>query len=239
MDFFSYILFLYSQLNLTIITNLNKKMKKLVKNYGDFSLWEITERNELQQIDRFILHIYYYHHLKQRNYPKEELKSMILEDLKALPNSSFYVITDEEEEIVGTIKSELWDNNTTLSIERDFLVNVKYFIQGLQQNPQKIFHIGRFAIDQDKIRKKTALRKKRITILKLLMYYALLPVTENNSNIFFCECDQKLYLKLNIMGLYPHVIGSSKFCMGSQTVPIYCDNAGIKDFFNQNKHLSH
>lgn len=161
MDFFSYILFLYSQLNLTIITNLNKKMKKLVKNYGDFSLWEITERNELQQIDRFILHIYYYHHLKQRNYPKEELKSMILEDLRALPNSSFYVITDEEEEIVGTIKSELWDNNTTLSIEKDFLVNVKYFIQGLQQNPEKIFHIGRFAIDQDKIRKKNSLKKKK------------------------------------------------------------------------------
>lgn len=208
-------------------------MKKLVKNYGDFSLWKITERNELQQIDRFILHIYYYHHLKQSNYPQKELRNMIFEDINALPNSSFYVITDDEEEIVGTIKSELWDDRKKLPIEKDFRVDLNRFIQGLSYQPQKVFHIGRFAIDQDKIRKKTALRKKRLTILKLLMYYALLPVMENSSNIFICECDQKLYSKLNLLGLYPHEIGTSKLCMGSYTVPIYCDNAGIKDFFTQ------
>jgi len=171
-------------------------MKKLVKKYDAFSLWKITEMSELQQVDQFILHVYYYHHLKECFYPQQELHDMIKDDIRALPNSSFYVITDDEEEIVGTIKSELWDDRKKLPIEKDFRVDLNQFIQGLSYPPQKVFHIGRFAIDQDKIRKKTALRKKRLTILKLLMYYALLPVMENSSNIFICECDQKFRLSL-------------------------------------------
>jgi hypothetical protein len=214
-------------------------MKKLVKNFGEFSLWKITELSELQQVDQFILHVYYYHHLKESFYPQQELQDMIKDDIRALPNSSFFVLIDDEEEIVGTIKSELWDNKKKLPIEKDFKVDLNRFIQGLSHQPQKVFHIGRFAIDQDIINKKIALRKKRLTILKLLMYYALLPVMENSSNIFICECDQKLFSKLNLLGLYPHVVGNSKLCMGSYTVPIYCDNEGIKDFFIQHKQIEY
>ena len=229
----------FSCVNLSINTNLNKKMKKLVKNYGSFSLWKIKEMSDLQQVDQFILNVYYYHHLKQCFYPQKELQDMIMEDIYALPNSSFYVIIDDDGEIVATIKSELWDNKKKLPIEKDFKVDVNSIIQGLSHKPHQVFHIGRFAIDQDKIRKKTALREKRITILKLLMYHALLPVIENSSNIFICECDQKLYSKLNFLGLYPYIIGNSKLCMGSYTVPIYCDNAGIKDFFTQYKQIEY
>jgi len=75
--------------------------------------------------------------------------------------------------------------------------------------------------------------------MKLLMYYALLPVYQGNSNIFFCECDEKLYSKLNLLGIYPQIIGSPKVYLGSKTLPIYCNKSGISSFINQNKHLNH
>ena len=39
-------------------------MKNLIRAYNDFSLWEIKEKNELHQINHFILKVYYHHHLK-------------------------------------------------------------------------------------------------------------------------------------------------------------------------------
>jgi len=46
-----------------------------------------------------------------------------------------------------------------------------------------------------------------LTILKLLMYYALISVYKEKSNIFLCECDYKLFSKLNFLGIYPQKLG--------------------------------
>jgi len=71
-------------------------MKKLLRNFKDFSLWEIKEENELFQIDQFVLNVYYSQHLKQNSYPKTELQKLIWEDAEALPDSSFFVIYDNK-----------------------------------------------------------------------------------------------------------------------------------------------
>ncbi len=214
-------------------------MKRLVKVFDDFSIWKILEKEDLKQISELVMCVNYKHHLHQDYYPTNELQKLHCEDVEALTCSSFYAVFDEKMEIVGAVKSQKWDNVSVLTIERDFMVNLKYFIHSLANKPKDVYHIGRFAIDQDKIRKSHALRKKRVTIMKLLMYYALLPVYQGNSNIFFCECDEKLYSKLNLFGIYPHIIGSPKIYLGSKTLPIYCDKSGISNFINQNKQFNH
>jgi hypothetical protein len=212
-------------------------MKNLIHAHNDFSLWEIKEKNELQQINQFVLKVYYYHHLRQKVYPKNELLKMVQEDVDSLSNSSYYVAFDNEKQIVGTIKTQKWNQITCLSIEKDFGVNLKKLIQSLPFKPNGIYHIGRFAIDQDMIRKNANLQQNRLTILKLLMYYALISVYKEKSNIFLCECDYKLFSKLNFLGIYPQKLGIPKGYLGSKTIPVFCDYNGIKDFFNQNKNL--
>lgn len=214
-------------------------MKKLLRNFKDFTLWEISDENELFQIDRFVLNVYYYHHLKQNNYPPSELKKLIVEDVEALPDSYFYVIFDDKGEIVGTIKLQRWNQKTVLSIEKDFKVNLKYFIHELPFRPAGIFHIGRFAINQEKIKRNQVLKQNRITIMKLLMYYALIPIFKETSNIFFCECDEKLYTRLALLGLHTQIIGRPRVYLGSKTVPIYCNQAGMRNFIRLNKHLGY
>ena len=164
---------------------------------------------------------------------------MIQEDIDSLSNSTFYVVYDNEKQIIGTIKTQKWNQITSLSIEKDFGVNLKKLIQSLPFKPKEIYHIGRFAIDQNKVRENFKLQQNRLTILKLLMHFALLPVCSEKSNIFLCECDYKLFSKLEIMGIHPQKLGVPKMYLGSKTLPIICNHSGIKDFFNQNKNLNH
>ena len=214
-------------------------MKDLIKNFDAFSVWRIVEKTELKKLSNLVIDVNYKHHLNQHSFPHEELNKIYLEDVTSLPDSRFYAIYDGKDEIIAAVKCQKWNYSTVLAIEKDFMVDLKYFIHGLNFEPWEVFHIGRFVIDQDKIRKNKDLSQKRLTILKLLMYYALLPVFENSSNIFFCECDEKLYSKLNLLGLYPKIIGSPKVYIGSKTIPIYCDHHGIEKFFYTSKNIEY
>ncbi|WP_319229237.1 hypothetical protein [Draconibacterium orientale] len=214
-------------------------MKRLVEDFGYFSLKRIIDANDLRELNMFVLYNYYNHHLKHGLYPEHELVQMINEDSEAFSHSLYYVICDSNNELVGSIKLQEWDHKKLLCIQYEFDVDLFHFIDNLDNTPNKVFHIGRFAIDQEKIKSNKELRKRRLTILKLLMYHALLPVMANSSNIFFCECDEKLCSKLNLMGVYPEIIGKPKLCMGSMTIPIYCDNSRIQDFFHKQKKLSY
>jgi hypothetical protein len=214
-------------------------MKNLIMDYDAFSVWRLTGKTELKKLSRLVIDVNYKHHLNQLYSPYEEFEKIYQEDVCALPDSRFYAIYDGEGEIIAGVKCQKWNYSTVLAIEKDFMVDLKYFIQGLNFEPREIFHIGRFVIDQDKIRKNKDLQQRRLTILKLLMYHALLPVFKNSSNIFFCECDEKLFSKLNFMGLYPKIIGYPKVYLGSKTIPIYCDYFGIKKFFQTNKNTEY
>jgi len=77
---------------------------------------------------------------------------MVQEDVNSLSNSSYYVAYDNEKQIVGTVKTQKWNQITSLSIEKDFGVNLKMLIQSLHCKPKEIYHIGRFAIDQNMVR---------------------------------------------------------------------------------------
>lgn len=198
-------------------------MKELVKKCEVFSFWKITGKAELEKLSRLVIDVNYKHHLNQNCYPSSEFEKVYKEDIQALPDSWFYAIFDNKNEMFASVKCQKWKNSTKLAIEKDFRVDLRYFVHGLNFQPKEIFHIGRFVIDQDKIRKSRRLRQKRLVILKLLMYYALLPVFSNESNIFFCEYDERLFPKLNLLGLYPQIIGSPTEYLGSKTIPIYCD----------------
>lgn len=210
-------------------------MCKIIKKFNSFTLMQIENQHELLPVAQFILNIYYNHHQNLNSYSPNELNDMVREDSNTLKNSFFYIIRDHNGELVGTIKSQKWDKKSILCIQKDFNIDLLQFINNLSYCPKEIFHIGRFAIDQNRIRQNKTLSYQRITILKLLMYKALQPVAEDSSNIFFCECDEKLHSKLHHMGLFTERIGATKYCMGSNTVPIYCNNKGMGHFIHQNK----
>lgn len=145
-------------------------------NYDAFSVWRIIGKTELKKLSQLVIDVNYKHHLNQFSSPYEEFEKIYQEDVCALPDSEFYAIYNRMGDIVAAVKCQRWNHSTVLPIEKDFTVDLKSFIEGLNFEPQEVFHIGRFVIDQDIIRRNKDLQQKRLTILKLLMYHALLPV---------------------------------------------------------------
>ncbi len=212
-------------------------MKKMLIQNEDFSLWQVTAAEELKEIIRFVLSVNYKHHLEE-NFPVEELEVLFSEDLKGVNDSVYYVIYDSAGEMVGTIKSQRWDSKVRLCIEKDFDIDLHSLVKSQSVEPQDVFHIGRFAIDQEKFAENRALKRYRIAFLKMLLLQALKPVCQGNGfKLVLCECDEKLYVGLKRMGMNVKPIGESKVYMGSRTIPVYSNNLGIQSFVQQNNHL--
>tara|TARA_R110001583_G_scaffold25760_2_gene93064 strand:- start:11490 stop:12206 length:717 start_codon:yes stop_codon:yes gene_type:complete len=219
-------------INLKFIFN----MDILLNDFQDYSLW-VVSKEHLSDVSRFILRVNHQVHLNSNIINYADLVKTKELDLKSFSTSYFYAIKNREQEIVGTIKAEKWDGKSKLPIEDDFDINVDDILNRLDFKPNEIWHIGRFAIDQQKIRKDFLLRNNRITILKLLLTSVLQHVCMNSNNVYLAESDKKLFDKLKLMGINSSQIGESKMYLGSETVPIFNTAKGVEKFVNKHKHL--
>jgi hypothetical protein len=111
------------------------------------------------------------------------------------------------------------------------------FLTNLSPAPNKVWHIGRFAIDQEELIADKHLKSRRITILKLLLFSAFKHVADDEDSIAIAECDSKLFEKLRLFKICSEILGEPKTYLGSLTLPIYNTSAGVKEFVESNKEL--
>ena len=130
-----------------------------------------------------------------------------------------------------------WNKKDKLPLETDFNINLADFITHLSPVPNKVWHIGRFAIDQEELIADKYLKSKRITILKLLLISAFKHIADDNDSIAVAECDSKLFGKLKLFNICSEILGKPKTYLGSLTLPIYNTSAGVKEFVESNKNL--
>ncbi|MCZ4694073.1 hypothetical protein DWB61_02775 [Ancylomarina euxinus] len=207
-------------------------MDILLNDFQDFSLW-LVSHDHLNEVSSFILRVNHQVHLNSNIINYSDLLKTRKLDLDSYSSSFFYAIKNRKHEIVGTIKAQKWDGNSRLPIEDDFDVKVVDVLNELSYTPHEVWHIGRFAIDQQRIKTDPFLRKNRVVILKLLMVNALQHIYANLTNILIAECDKKLFDKLRLMEIYSSQIGDSKFYLGSETVPMFNTAIGVKKFVEQ------
>lgn len=211
-------------------------MDILLNEFKHFSLWLLSKKS-LSELSKFIIYVNNKVHLKTDMVSYPELIKTRKYDLENYANSFFYAIKNSSNEIVGTIKAQKWDGINRLPIEEDFGIEVSNFLETLERKPKEVWHIGRLAIDQEKIKTDRYLRQNRITILKLLLTISLQHITSNSTNIFIAESDKKLFDKLKLLGINSLKLGASKYYLGSETVPIYNNAQGVIKFVDDHKHL--
>lgn len=211
-------------------------MNKLIKDYSDFSLWKISKKN-ISNATRFVLRVNYQHHMDQSEFPDYEFESALKEDLHYSKCSNIYAICNRQNKLIGVIRAMEWNWKDMLPIEKDFNVNLADFLSPLSILPKKVWHIGRFAIDQQEFISNQELRARRITILKVLLYCAFKHVADDKDSIAIAECDSKLFEKLRLFNICSEKLGEPKIYFGSLTVPIYNTSAGVKEFVELNKLL--
>ncbi len=184
-----------------------------------------------------MLRVNYQHHLNQSVFPEVEFADALKEDLNYSEYSNIYVICNPQNKLIGVIRAMEWNWKDKLPIEKDFNINLIDFLSTLSTLPKKVWHIGRFAIDQQEITTNQELRSRRITILKLLLYCAFKHIADDEDSIAIAECDSKLFEKLKLFNICSEKLGEPKTYFGSLTVPIYNTSAGVKEFVESNKSL--
>lgn len=213
-------------------------MDKLLTKFDDYSLW-LADRTSLREISNFIIRTNYEFHMGALIFPKDEIEDNYRHIYENHEASYFYILKDNNGDYIGTIKSQKWDQQSPLPIEKMFGIDVKSFAANLPFVTNEIWHIGCFAIDQKKILNDQNLMHKRISILKTLLMCALNHVYPNPRNIFLAECDKKLHQTLRVLKIDCEVIGKSIFYLGSETVPMFNTGKGIKTFFESHRNYSY
>ena len=184
-----------------------------------------------------MLKVNYQHHLNQTKFPYYELTKALKDDIIYSECSNCYAIYNRKSKLIGVIRAMEWNWKDKLPIEIDFNVNMTDFLSHLSSVPSKVWHIGRFAIDQEELISDQYLKSRRIIILKLLLFCAFKHVADDKNSIAIAECDFKLFEKLRLFKICSEILGEPKTYLGSVTVPIYNTSAGVKEFVESNKDL--
>lgn len=211
-------------------------MDILLNDFNDYSLWLVSKKN-LPNISQFILKVNHQFHLKSNHLNHKDLIKTTEADLACFSSSYFYTIKNRKHEIIGSIKAQRWDNHSILPLEEDFNIKLCDLVKNLPFTPPEVWHIGRFAIDQEKIKTDPILRKHRISFLKVLLSNAFKHFIATPNNIAIAECDKKLFQKLKLLQINSTEIGQSKIYLGSETVPILNTAKGVEIFIKTNENL--
>ncbi len=187
-----------------------------------------VSQNEFLNMSKFIVTENFKHHTDNNsstNY-KNEISSVYEEEVSYSNSSKIFVIKENSESILGTIRVLKWDYISMLPIQKMFGINPLMCTNGNSIN--EIWHIGRFAIKQG---------VRDINLLKKLMVCAIMPVCMHKDNIAFAECDAKLLRVMSLMGIETKVVGESINYLGSETIPVSMSYDGLINFYQENKHL--
>ena len=80
-------------------------MGKLIKNYGEISLWQLG-KDEIPDMTFFVLDNYYMQYWKQHiDVSGEELRNAIAEDLTHFDHGTFFAIKDLDGRLLASIKA--------------------------------------------------------------------------------------------------------------------------------------
>ena len=182
----------------------------------------VIAANELYEAVEFVIMTNYKIHnfVANKEEFESDIRSIYESEKKIFEKSFFYIVTDSENRIVGSLRVLIGKQQ-----ELDFMYNVGIDVAG------DICHIGRFAIDQH------GENKMGGKLFKHLILIAFSHVCQCVDNVLVAECDIKLAHILQKMNIGIVEIGVPFMCLGSETVQVYASYQNIVEYYTKNKLL--
>jgi len=204
-------------------------MDQLIHNFNDFSLYRLS-LDSLFEASEFIIKTNYQRHNGcLPDTINQEIYDLYLKEKNKFEKSFFYVIRNQKNEIIGTIRVLKWNKKIPLPIQTLFNINIDNLIK--KENIKNIWHIGCLAIDNKSI------GNCSITALKSLLVQAIYHVCTTKS-ILVAECDRKLFDKIKLLDINLQKIGKSQYYIGSEVIPAYNTSINLIIFlWKQRTHL--
>lgn len=192
-------------------------MKKEIICLDKYIIYQIDENEISKAVEFAVKTNYTKHHFVINNKQLElEIAEIIKTEKEIFERSFFYMATTIEGQIIGTLR--VFDVN-------DFDTYLPDSIDHCSIN--KVFHIGRFAINQNSDSKFGNELFKRMILL------AFSHVCQNENNILIAECDIRLHRVLVRMKIDIIKIGTPFFCLGSETISVYAPYNSINKYYSK------
>lgn len=192
-------------------------MKKEITRHSNYIIYQIDE-NEIPKAVDFVVKTNYNKHCIMIDNKKLELEiaEIIKTERKIFKCSCFYMVTTIDGQIIGTMRVSIVDiHDARLPDSID------------HSSINKIYHIGRFAINQN------SYAKLGCELFKRMILLAFSHICQNRNNILIAECDMKLHRVLVQMGIDIIKVGTPFFCLGSQTISVYAPYSSIIAYYSK------
>lgn len=185
----------------------------------------LTSDFDYRKLAEFIIKENYSHHHQTNVFSDQKTKAVYEEEIYYRKNSLVFALQDSQDTLIGTIRALKWNYCDLLPLEKIFSIHP---FQVIEKNFEgEIWHIGKFAIRKN----------EGLLPLKKLMALAIGSVCEKEKNIAFAECDSKLLKTLYLMGIEPVIIGTPKYYLGSETVPVLLVYDNLIKFYHKHEYL--
>lgn len=186
---------------------------------GDF------RKDQLYNLVKFVVDQNYNRHPQNANIAhKSEEIEMLFNEEKSIFHDAYYTVAfNNNDEIVGSIRTMEWRVNGTLPIEKIFNIKILDFVD--KEMRPAIWHIGRFALKKG---------YSNIELFKTMIFNAIEPICQDIHSVAFAECDIKLMRTLKKMGIDTEVIAEPVVYLGSTTVPIRMTGKTLSNYYFQN-----
>lgn len=190
-------------------------MERPIIKTKDYTVFE-SDESVLWELSEFVVTENYLHHTNGEEYCKNNTSNLIpkiYDEEKSLYNTSrILIVRNCEGKIIGSIRSTIWDRQTSLPLEKLFGINPMDL--DFSEQVSSFWHIGRLAINREGSRYSKS-------ILKTLISAITEPVKNEPNGCIIAEVDKKLYNSLGTLGITAHQIAPSIQYLASETIPIY------------------
>lgn len=198
---------------------------------SNFAIYQV-EKKDLKDIVRFSISANYDHYKDsvEKESFGQDIKYALSKEISYFKNAVYYAILHKSQ-VVGTIRTMVWDRKATLPINEIFgfsLNAIRKF--GIDSNTT-YWHVGRFAIDN------TISTSLNIRLFKMLMVYAIQPICKQKNSVMIAECDSRLLAVMNKLGIEAKAIGPSVNYLGSETIPVVATRENLLSYYERNKQL--
>lgn len=196
---------------------------------GNYSIFKVGI-DRIYDIAKFVVSQNYYHHTSV-SLPitaKNEIEDIYKEELSYSRDSTYFIVRDKEEKLIGCIRVFRWDKRTPTPMQKIFHISP---LEKVGSTPAASFwHIGRFAIDSTS-------GFSTVTLFKQLMTLAVEPILREDDSYMIAETDSHLLRVMNTLGIETRKIGNPLIYLASETIPVCSSKKGLTKFYQRYYHL--
>ena len=162
-------------------------MGKLIKNYGEISLWQLG-KDEIPDMTFFVLDNYYMQYWKQHiDVSGEELRNAIAEDLTHFDHGTFFAIKDLDGRLLASIKAIKILKDDKFPLENDFQITYSDLERRVVPLVGDVWLFGRLVVDRDYFNSKPEFVRFRNIIFRILICKAIECMSYSPDNICGCR----------------------------------------------------